>query len=241
MGKNAWAIVLLAGWLGLAAGGCATRMQDRRQPLPPIVGPTAGAAPARTTPGAGVAVPLTAENTRVTFIGTAGPSSHEGEFEKLQGEWSIPTDDPRGFRIWVRVETGSLLTKIGLLTKHLKGKDFVDVEQFPTATFVSSRIEPAEGPGGATHRVTGEFTIHGVNRAVTFPARIVVTAKTATLDGTSERQLPQSLQVGKRVRVALWTAGCVLRLACLPVRPLATLRSKSNSACFPTRFNCCSS
>jgi polyisoprenoid-binding protein YceI len=181
MGKNVWGMVLLAGWLGLAAGGCATRMPDRRQPL---VEPTAGAATGRTTLGAGVAVPLTAENTRVTFIGTAGPSSHEGEFERIQGEWTLPTLDPNESRAWVRIETGSLLTKIGLLTKHLKGKDFVDVDQFPTATFVSSRIEPADGPGGATHRVTGEFTIHGVNRAVTFPARIVVTANTATLDGT---------------------------------------------------------
>jgi polyisoprenoid-binding protein YceI len=184
MGKNAWGMVVLAGWLWLTAGGCATRMQDRRQPLPPIVGPTAGAAWGRTTPGAAVAVPLMAENTRVTFIGTAGPSSHEGEFERLQGEWTLPTDDPKESRLWVRIETGSLRTKIGMLTKHLKGNDFVDVEQFPTATFVSSHIEPAEAPGGATHRVSGEFTIHGVNRTVTFPARIVVTAKTATLDGT---------------------------------------------------------
>jgi polyisoprenoid-binding protein YceI len=184
MGNSAWRMVLLAGWLGLAAGGCATRMQDRRQPLPPIFEPTAGAASGRTTPGAGIALPLTAENTRVTFIGTAGPSSHEGEFERLQGEWTLPTDDPKESRLRVRVETGSLRTKIGLLTKHLRGNDFLDVEQFPTATFVSSRIEPADGPGGATHRVTGEFTIHGVNREVTFPVRIVVTANAATLDGT---------------------------------------------------------
>jgi hypothetical protein len=34
------------------------------------------------------------------------------------------------------------------------------------------------------HWVTGEFTIHGVSRVVTFPARIAVTVKTATLDGT---------------------------------------------------------
>ena len=184
MEKNVCVMVLLASWLWLTVGGCATRMEDRRQPLSPAFGPTTGAASVRATPGVGVAVPLTAENTRVTFIGTAGPSSHEGEFERLQGEWTLPTDDAKESRLWVRVETGSLRTKIGLLTKHLTGKDFVDVEQFPTATFVSSRIEAVDGPGGATHRVTGEFTIHGVNRAVTFPARVVVTAKTATLDGT---------------------------------------------------------
>ena len=184
MGKNTYGMVLLASSLWLMVGGCATRMQDRRQPLPPIVGSTPGAASGRAIPGVGVAVPLTAANTRVTFIGTAGPNSHEGEFERLQGEWTLSTVDPKESRLWVRIETGSLLTKIGLLTKHLKGKDFVDVDQFPTATFVSSRIEPADGPGGATHRVTGEFTIHGVNRAVTFPSRIVVTANTATLDGT---------------------------------------------------------
>jgi polyisoprenoid-binding protein YceI len=214
MGKNALGMVVLAGWLWLTAGGCATRMQDRRQPIPPIVGPTANAASVRTTPGAGVAVPLTAENTRVTFIGTAGPNSHEGEFEGLQGEWTLPADDPKESRLWVRVDTGSLRTKIGLLTKHLKGNDFLNVEQFPTATFVSSRVEPADGPGGATHRVTGEFTIHGGNRAVTFPARIVVTAKTATLDGTfsiSQTAFGMAAAAEKTkdevpVSVSIWTA-----------------------------------
>jgi polyisoprenoid-binding protein YceI len=64
------------------------------------------------------------------------------------------------------------------------GNDFIDVEHVPTATFVSSRIEPADAPGGATHRVTGEFTVHGVNRVITFPARIIVTATSVTFDGT---------------------------------------------------------
>jgi polyisoprenoid-binding protein YceI len=182
--KNAWKMVVLTGWLFLAAEGCATRLQDRRPPVPAIPEPMTGAALGRTAPGVGFAVPLTAENTRVTFIGTAGPNSHEGEFDRLQGEWTLPTGDPNASRLWIRIETGSLRTKIGLLTKHLMANDFIDVEHFPTATFVSSRVEPADGLGGATHRVTGEFTIHGENRAITFPARVVVTANMATLDGT---------------------------------------------------------
>ena len=47
--------------------------------------------------------------------------------------------------------------------------------------------------------------------------------------------------VDQMYQPALWPEGPVLRPAYLPVRPFATLRSKSDSACFPTRFNCCSS
>jgi polyisoprenoid-binding protein YceI len=182
MGKYGW-VVLLAG--GLAVGGCATRMADRRAASPwPSSVPAAGAAAGQAAPGAASVIPLSAENTRVTFVGTAGPVSHEGEFGRLSGEWALAGDDPKESRLSVRVETGSVATRIGLLTTHLKRKDFLDVEQFPTATFVSSRVEPAAGPGGATHRVTGDFTLHGVTRPVTFPARVVVTADAATLDGT---------------------------------------------------------
>jgi polyisoprenoid-binding protein YceI len=78
----------------------------------------------------------------------------------------------------------SIRTKIGLLTTHLKRDDFLDVERFPTATFALSGIEPAAGPDGGTHRITGVFTIHGVTQQISFPARIVVTPETATLDGT---------------------------------------------------------
>jgi polyisoprenoid-binding protein YceI len=130
------------------------------------------------------AVPLSAENTRVTFIGSAGSTSHEGTFDRLGGTWDLPTENPKDSRLVVRIEIDSLRTKIGLLTMHLKRADFLDAKQFPTATFESTRIEPEPGPGGTTHRVTGQFTIHGVARTVTFPAKLAVGPEAASLEAT---------------------------------------------------------
>jgi polyisoprenoid-binding protein YceI len=177
IGKQGCILVLLAGWL---ATGCATTTADRRPAAPRLpIALAASTASAKET-----VIPLSAENLRVTFVGTAGLVSHQGEFERLQGEWTLATDAKES-RLWTRVEIGSIRTKIGLLTTHLMRDDFLDVEQFPTATFASSRIEPAApGPDRATHWITGDFTIHGVTKQVTFPARIVVSPDTATLDGT---------------------------------------------------------
>jgi polyisoprenoid-binding protein YceI len=168
----------------VALAGCSTRLEHAHAP-----GPKPATTAATATPGASPsaaraqAVPLSAENVRVTFIGTAGPTSHEGGFEQLTGEWQLPTENPKDSRLSIRIDTASVHTKIGLLTAHLKRDDFFDVKQFPTATFTSTQIVPEPGPDGATHRVTGDFTIHGVTKAISFPAKVSVTPDAASLDG----------------------------------------------------------
>jgi len=63
----------------------------------------------------------------------------------------------------------------------LKTADFFDVAKFPEATFVSTSIK-AGGENGATHTVTGNLTLHGVTKSITFPATISVTGGVATVD-----------------------------------------------------------
>jgi polyisoprenoid-binding protein YceI len=172
--------------LGLLAAGCAsTHVEDRRQAGPqPAARPGSTTIPADQQSGAITrVVPLSAENTRVTFVGSAGPTSHEGGFDRLSGEWNFPTEDPKDSRLVVRIDTDSVRTKIGLMTTHLKREDFFDVKHFPTASFASNRFEPQPGPDGKTHFVTGELTIHGVTRPVAFRAKVGVTADAVSLDG----------------------------------------------------------
>ncbi|MCE9562151.1 MAG: YceI family protein [Planctomycetes bacterium] len=175
--------VLVAVW----GGGCSTRLHHTQsvdsavrpaggQPSPPVAG------------GASVAskrmVSLSAENTHVTFIGSAGSTSHEGAFDRLSGQWELPTEDPKDSRLAVKIEIESLRTRIPLLTLHLKRGDFLDAKQFPIATFESTRIEPEPGTNGTTHRVSGAFTIHGGTQTVTFPARVVIGPDAAAFEAT---------------------------------------------------------
>ncbi|MCB1055013.1 MAG: YceI family protein, partial [Acidobacteria bacterium] len=54
-----------------------------------------------------------------------------------------------------------------------KSADFFDVETYPTATFHSTGVAAGETEG--TYSVTGDLTLHGVTKQITFPATIAVT------------------------------------------------------------------
>lgn len=55
------------------------------------------------------------------------------------------------------------------LLEHLRGSDFLDVERFPTATFVTRR---ATRIGPARYRLGGALTMHGVTQPLEFPVEV---------------------------------------------------------------------
>ncbi len=68
----------------------------------------------------------------------------------------------------------------GNLTNHLKSDDFFSVEKFPTAKFVVTKVSPS---GANKYEVTGDLTIKGITKPVTFPVSVAVSGKTATATG----------------------------------------------------------
>jgi polyisoprenoid-binding protein YceI len=77
----------------------------------------------------------------------------------------------------------SVTTDTPDVTKHLQTPDFFDVAKYPQATFVSTEIKPG-GEKGATHTVTGNLTLHGITKSITFPATIGVTPGAITVEST---------------------------------------------------------
>jgi polyisoprenoid-binding protein YceI len=108
-----------------------------------------------------------------------------GSFSRFNGRLELATNDPCDSRLVIEIAMDSVATNIPLLTKHLKRADFFDVEHFPKATFVSTRVEASRATG-ATHVLTGNLTIHGVTRTVSIPARFAVSANLVALDATLE-------------------------------------------------------
>ena len=58
----------------------------------------------------------------------------------------------------------SVMTGVPKFDEHLRGKDFFEVDEHPTATFRSSKVT---FEGDAPAAVTGNLTIKGVTRPVT--------------------------------------------------------------------------
>lgn len=71
------------------------------------------------------------------------------------------------------------------LTGHLKSDDFFAVDKFPTASFKSTSVKALPAAAGKpTHEVTGDLTIKGVTKSITFPMTVVVDNNKATAAAT---------------------------------------------------------
>jgi polyisoprenoid-binding protein YceI len=125
---------------------------------------------------------ITPQNSKIEFIGSKVTGSHNGSFGDFSGQIDY-AGTPEQSHVNIAIKTDSLTTDTPDLTKHLKTADFFDVAKFPEATFVSTSIKPG-GENGASHTITGNLTLHGVTKAVTFPATISVTPDVASVDST---------------------------------------------------------
>ena len=67
------------------------------------------------------------------------------------------------------------------LTDHLKSDDFFSSEKHPASTFIITKATPlAKAKAGEpNYSITGNLTIKGITNAITFPATVTITGKTA--------------------------------------------------------------
>ena len=89
-----------------------------------------------------------------------------GRFTKFDGTIKVDAANISKSSVEVSIEAASINTDNAERDKHLKSADFFDVEKFPTITFTSTSVkEVAKGK----LEVTGDFTLHGVTKRITFP------------------------------------------------------------------------
>ena len=113
------------------------------------------------------ALAVNPSNSKIEFVGAKVTASHPGGFTDFSGK--VALGDPiEKSQIEVTIQTASLYADKEKLAKHLKSPDFFDVEKFPTATFRSTEIRQ-DGDG---HTISGDLTLHGVTKRVSFPATV---------------------------------------------------------------------
>jgi polyisoprenoid-binding protein YceI len=86
-----------------------------------------------------------------------------GTFTEFEGSAHLDTADPTASRVELRIDAGSLDTGQADRDAHLRSADFLDVEQFPEITFVSTAVEQTDDD---EYTVTGDVTIKGQTRSV---------------------------------------------------------------------------
>ena len=88
-----------------------------------------------------------------------------GRFNKIEGSMTYdPSAGPGAQEIEVIIDTASVDTNHAERDKHLRSPDFLNVSEYPTATFKSSGYDGDENGG----TLTGDLTLHGVTRPVSF-------------------------------------------------------------------------
>lgn len=167
-------VTILSGLIFLSA--CSDPAADKSRAVTGEASQTASPAAA----AQGTRYLITSQNSKIEFVGSKVTGSHNGSFQDFSGQIDY-TGNVETSRVNITIKTASLTADDPKLTEHLKTPDFFDVAKFPEATFVSTAIKPG-GEKGASHTVTGNLTLHGVTKSVTFPATIAVTPDTATVN-----------------------------------------------------------
>jgi polyisoprenoid-binding protein YceI len=120
---------------------------------------------------------LTGDNTKIAFTGHKPGGKHDGGFGKLTGTATVTDAKPETLKVEVAIETDSLFSDDQKLTSHLKAPDFFSVKDHPKATFKSTKVEKS----ATGYSVTGDLTMIGKTKAVTFPATITATGDSLLL------------------------------------------------------------
>lgn len=89
-----------------------------------------------------------------------------GTFKDFDGTFSYDDKSADASKINVVIQTASIDSNHAERDKHLKSDEFLDVSKYPTSTFTSTKYTPIDENSGT---LTGEFTLHGVTKTITFP------------------------------------------------------------------------
>ena len=127
-------------------------------------------------------IPISPETSKVEFTGSKVTGKHEGGFKEFSGVIDLVNNKPEESQVAIDIVMKSVFTDTDGLTTHLQSGDFFEVEKFPKASFVSTKIVADTAKGADNYTVTGDLELRGQKKSVTFPAVIKVNANEVTVN-----------------------------------------------------------
>ena len=93
-----------------------------------------------------------------------------GSFRQFEGTFDYDPKDPAVWKARMTVQAASIDTNVEQRDKHLRSKDFLDVENFSVLSFSATSVTDIEGDKAKLH---GVLEIHGVKKDVVFDLDIL--------------------------------------------------------------------
>jgi len=105
-------------------------------------------------------------HSQVSFsIRVVSVTTTRGRFKALRGRLSLDTQHHASSWVEAEVDAASIGTHNAPRDAHLRSSGFFAVKKYPTITFQSTNVEHL---GGSAYKVTGNMTLHGVTKPITF-------------------------------------------------------------------------
>lgn len=92
-------------------------------------------------------------------------SNVKGKFTGLSGRMQLDESNLTNSRVEATIPVATISTGDAQRDGHLKSADFLDAEKFGTFSFTSTKVEKT---GSGELAVSGDLTLHGITKPVTF-------------------------------------------------------------------------
>lgn len=101
-------------------------------------------------------------------------SKVRGAFTRWEGSVEFDEKSPKDAKVQVSIDAASIDTREAKRDEHLRSPDFFDVTKHPQLTFKSTKVEKV---GGQSYRISGDLTLHGVTKPISFEAEALGVGK----------------------------------------------------------------
>jgi len=106
-------------------------------------------------------------HTRIGFVARhAMVTKVRGSFNEFEGTAVLDGANPANSHAEVTIKAASIDTRNDQRDEHLRGNDFLAMQEYPKITFTSTGVRQT---GETTFEVAGDLTIKGVTNAITIP------------------------------------------------------------------------
>lgn len=149
---------------------------------------------------------ISTSTSKMNWVGTKPAGEHSGFLSLKEGNLMVSEGT---------IQAGTFVLDMGSITctdlegekkdnleGHLKNGDFFEVEKFPTGEFQITEVKAVAGEG-TSHEITGNLTLKGITKSVTFAANVEIsdsgvkaTAPQFLIDRTEWKILYKSSKLG---------------------------------------------